>query len=87
MHAFTRGPWVAEKSVDEFYAQHIKPLPPESRRRLLALMALDLAGADAGPAPQGRSLLELEGLGSEIWQAVDAEGYVRGLREEWTQHH
>jgi hypothetical protein len=29
------------------------------------------------------SLLELRGLGREIWVGVDAVRYVRGLRDEW----
>lgn len=30
-----------------------------------------------------RSLLELEGLGAEIWADVDAKKYVDELRNEW----
>lgn len=33
--------------------------------------------------PPARSLLELEGLGAEIWVGVDAQGYVGALRDEW----
>ena len=33
--------------------------------------------------PKKRSILELRGLGKEIWQGVDAQKYVDGLREEW----
>ena len=38
-----------------------------------------------GPAPQGAldSVLALRGLGSEIWQGVDPDEYVRQLREGW----
>jgi hypothetical protein len=32
---------------------------------------------------QHRSLLELEGLGAEIWQGIDAQDYVNELRKEW----
>ena len=75
---------MAANSIGELYAQHIQPLPPESRLRLLALIALGLAGGDSGSASGARSLLELEGLGAEIWRGVDAEEYVRGLREsDW----
>jgi hypothetical protein len=28
-------------------------------------------------------LLDLAGLGAEIWQGVDAGDYVRELRDEW----
>ncbi|MFZ4815187.1 MAG: hypothetical protein ACOYL5_11680 [Phototrophicaceae bacterium] len=30
-----------------------------------------------------RSLMELEGLGAEIWQGIDAQDYVNELRDEW----
>ena len=30
-----------------------------------------------------RSILELQGLGKEIWQGIDATQYVRDLRDEW----
>ena len=33
----------------------------------------------AGP----RSILDLEGLGKEIWQGVDAKRYIDELRDEW----
>jgi len=34
------------------------------------------------PGPR-RSILELEGLGAEIWAGVDAKQYVDELRDEW----
>jgi len=34
-------------------------------------------------SPPPRSLLELEGLGAEIWDGVDAQEYVNELRKEW----
>jgi len=30
-----------------------------------------------------RSILELEGLGAEIWAGVDAQQYVNELRNDW----
>ena len=66
-------------SVDELYRRHIKPLPPDDRRRLLALLARDLTADEAGE----RSLLELEGLGEALWRGVDAQAYVHALRDEW----
>lgn len=40
--------------------------------------------ADAAPQGAGpRSILELEGLGAEIWKGVDAQHYVDALRNEW----
>ena len=35
--------------------------------------------------PGKRSILELRGLGKEIWEGVDAQEHVEGLRKEWDQ--
>ncbi len=32
---------------------------------------------------RGRSILELEGLGKEIWEGVDPRKYIDELRDEW----
>jgi hypothetical protein len=29
------------------------------------------------------SILELEGLGAELWEGIDAQEYVNELRREW----
>lgn len=71
------------EGVDQLYAQHIRSLPASSRLRLLALIAEDLAELETPRIGRRRSLLELEGLGEEIWQGVDAQTYVDGLRREW----
>lgn len=33
-----------------------------------------------------RSILELEGLGKEVWEGVDARRYIDELRDEWEHH-
>lgn len=68
-------------NIEELYERHIRPLLPEERLRLLAKVAQGLA-EDAAQSPK-RSLLELEGLGAEIWDDVEAQEYVTKLREEW----
>jgi hypothetical protein len=67
-------------SIEELYAQEIQKLAPEARLRLMALIAQDLAAEIPQPA---HSILELDGLGREIWQGVDAQQYVDELRGEW----
>lgn len=32
-----------------------------------------------------RSILELEGLGKEIWQAIDAQEYINHERDSWRE--
>jgi hypothetical protein len=35
------------------------------------------------PSAQRHSLLELRGLGREIWQGIDPKKYIDELRNEW----
>jgi hypothetical protein len=50
------------------------------RLRLVAGIISRLSG-ELGQPP--RSLLELEGLGHEVWQSVDVEDYLRRERSSW----
>ena len=36
-------------------------------------------------APKKRSIMELQGLGKEIWQGMDAQEYVNQERASWTK--
>lgn len=56
--------------------------PCAARLQLLARIAQDLAATDAIDEPEA-TLLELEGLGAEIWQGIVAQQYVNELRDEW----
>lgn len=73
----------ARVNIEQLYTQHIKTLPAEDRLRLLAVIARDLAAVDSTTEPRERSLLELEGLGAEIWLGIDAQPYVDEMRDEW----
>jgi hypothetical protein len=68
-------------TIEQLYQQHIKPIPVTEQLRLIALIGEQLAIKTA-PVEQ-RSLLELEGLGIEIWEGIDAQEYVDKLRQEW----
>ncbi len=75
--------------VEDIYARHIRPLPVPLRLRLLEKIARDLSvPADeqvaAGTAPL-RSIMDLHGLGKEIWKDVDPQEYVNELRAEWDE--
>ncbi|HEV2122778.1 MAG TPA: hypothetical protein VGW38_08395 [Chloroflexota bacterium] len=72
-----------QPNVDDLYSRHIRPLPAEDRLRLLAIMAQELAAIGAAPDTEKRSLLELEGVGVDLWKGMDAQVYVDGMREEW----
>ena len=69
-------------TAEQLYEQQIKLLPATERLRLVAIIAHDLATTVAA-GPRQRSLLELEGLGADLWEGIDAQEYVNELRKEW----
>jgi hypothetical protein len=73
---------MATTDLDQIYEQQIKPLPRAARLQLLARIAQDLAVSDTIDDPE-HSLLELEGVGAEIWQGIDAQQYINEQRDEW----
>jgi hypothetical protein len=70
-------------SLEELYKRQLAPLPLEDRLKLIAMLAQGLTREEGAPQPQLRSLMELHGLGKEIWEGIDAQDYVKHLREEW----
>lgn len=73
-----------QSTVDLIHQQHILPLSTEDKLHLLAEMVKGLANVeDNSSENQKRSLLELEGLGAEIWAGIDPDEYVNALRNEW----
>ena len=73
---------MAEARAEEIYTRHVSSLPLAEQLRLLALIAAQLA-ARAGdiPEPPLHDIRELQGLGKEIWEGIDAQEYVNALRE------
>ena len=69
------------QSVEEIYQQYVKPLPDKEKLRLIAKVSSDLAESEC-KKPK-RSIMELHGLGKEIWEGIDAQKYVNELRDEW----
>lgn len=57
--------------------QEIRQLSIEERKALISFIV------DTLTETKERSLLELEGLGAELWQGIDAQEYVNQLRSEW----
>ena len=73
-----------QANIEAIYQEHIKPLSPDEQLKLLAKMAEELANKGEKTEPtKKRSLVELEGLGAEIWEGIDAQEYVNELRNEW----
>jgi hypothetical protein len=67
--------------IEVLYIQQIRGLPPEARLQLLALIAQDLAAASS----KQHRITDLQGLGKEIWQGIDAQDYIDQMRREWDE--
>ncbi len=63
----------------EHALQIAEKLSPEERARL----AQELAVARTEEPRPRRSILELRGLGAEIWEGIDAQEYVNAERATW----
>lgn len=73
-----------QTNIETIYQEHIKPLAPGEQLKLLAKMAEELAhGKEKLETPEKRSIMELHGLGAEIWKGIDAQEYVDKMRDEW----
>lgn len=70
-------------TIEELYEHHIASRPAEEQLRLIQLIAQQLAQDPRLQSEKKRSILELEGLGEEIWRGIDAQDYVNQLRDEW----
>jgi hypothetical protein len=67
------------------YEEHVRALPASERLKLLSLIASDLSDAAPASGTRRRSILELRGLGKELWEGIDAQEYVNQLRREWDE--
>lgn len=70
-------------TIENIYEQYIKPLLREQQRLLLDVLRNQLENGDDNGQPH--SILELHGLGKEIWQGIDPDEYVGKLRGEWDE--
>jgi hypothetical protein len=70
-------------NIKNIYEDHIKPLPREQRVQLLNILRDELENSDDNG--KSYSILELHGLGKEIWQDVNARDYLNKLRDEWEE--
>ena len=71
----------AYREVLNEVANQAQKLTLEEQLRLLE----DLAGLIRQQMPPKRkhSILELEGLGQEIWKGIDAQEYINQERDSW----
>lgn len=71
------------ENIEKIYREHIASLPISEQLKLIEKVAQQLAVRNDEPQ-KTRSIMELHGLGAEIWQGVDAQEYVNKLRDEWS---
>ena len=65
---------------DPLYEQLLKQA--EEEHRSVAQQVIHLVSKSVG-RPKSRSILELRGLGKEIWEGIDPAEYVRQERDSW----
>jgi len=61
--------------------EQAKALSRQERKELMKLL-VDTLDDSEGETTE-HSILELAGLGKEIWEGVDPQEYVNQLRKEW----
>jgi len=64
------------------YVRGIKGLRPEEQLSLVEIISARFKRTLASKRAK-HSLMELEGLGADVWKGIDAEEYVRRERESW----
>ncbi|WP_133510674.1 hypothetical protein [Candidatus Thiosymbion oneisti] len=69
-------------NIEQLYQQYINPIPATEQLELISLISKKLIVKSEQDRKQ-RRLVELEGLGSKIWEGVNAQKYVDELRDEW----
>lgn len=64
------------------YVRGIRSLKPEEQLSLVEVISVGLKTAIRKQKAK-HSIMELEGLGADIWKGIDAQEYVREERESW----
>ncbi|HOF89771.1 MAG TPA: hypothetical protein PLZ36_16965 [Armatimonadota bacterium] len=72
--------------ADDVYERYVKPLPTAERLRLLALLAGEVATHTDDYASHPKlDIMDLRGLGKDLWEGVDIPEYIERLRSEWDE--
>jgi hypothetical protein len=64
------------------YVRGIHDLRPEEQLSLVEIISARLKKT-LGKRRVKHSIMELEGLGADIWKGIDPQEYVRKERESW----
>ena len=70
-------------SISELYERHIKPMPTINQLRLVEFITHNLVkyGVAHDTSAPKHDIMELHGLGADIWKGIDAQEYVHNLRD------
>lgn len=64
--------------------QEVRGSPLEEVRRLLSRLVARVRQRLAGDSAKGRyDVMDLEGLGAEVWRSIDVDAYLKGERDSW----
>jgi len=66
----------------EDYVKGIKELKPEEQLNLVEIISAQLKKSLAEKKIK-HNIMELEGLGADLWKGIDAQEYVRKERDSW----
>ncbi len=66
--------------------EEIRELSVSERKHLISLIMDTFTESAVSSQSHKPSILDLEGLGAEIWEGVNADEYVRQLRDEWDEN-
>ena len=72
---------MSANSYDEIRSRAASELSADEMIRLSAELAARAAAKSVNPQPL--NLLDLRGLGKEVWNGVDPENYVAEQRDSW----
>jgi len=64
------------------YVRGIQRLRPEEQLSLVEIISVKLKKT-LGRKKAKHSVMELEGLGADVWKSIDAQHYVSEERESW----
>lgn len=64
------------------YINGIKGLQPEEQLSLIEVLSTQLK-KNLAKEKKRHSIMELEGLGAEVWKGIEAQKYVKSERKSW----
>ncbi len=71
--------------VEQIYQSQIKLLTRDEQLRLVAIITNALVQDTPQQEARKESILNLEGVGADLWHGIDAQEYVNRLRDEWDE--